>query len=385
MSIHIRDYNLYTIIIAYYTPLCIPFYSLGKQGFDFSSLYATVMGMKRYKKLLFQVGILLFIVAIFLFVLEQQKRYITIDFSKRYTSNKTIELSGFEQEENWQGNYSYDSERVMEGKSSIIFTSWYGKETVIQKERKYDLKQGYAKGYASLYVADKEKIKALTVLKLALHSGKQKKEYDLRPQLIVGWNRIPFAVPAWNTITNMSFRIVSKENAITEVGLDRLWIENSAEYKTDVVDSSSDSLSLRTIGDRTYLFLAAPTMETLQFKEPQKIKKGIVTISFIPEHTQKIVFGLNDTAMEISGNRMDTCTLTEQGAVAKKYNLANNKAPNDMYVFVQAELRKDKILYSLSNNGVTYEQCGIVTSHTTSPVKLSLLGSYLIDSYSVEY
>lgn len=356
-----------------------------EQDFDFPSLYATVMGMKRYKKLLFQVGILLFIVAIFLFVLEQQKKYITIDFSKRYESNKTVELSGFEQEENWQGNYSYDSERVMEGKSSIIFTSWYGKETIIQKERKYDLKQGYAKGYVSLYVADKDKILSLTSLKLILHSDKQKKEYDLRPQLNVGWNRIPFAVPAWNTITNISFHITSKENAITEVGLDRLWIENSSAYKADAVGSSSESLSLRTIGDRTYLFLAASTMETIEFKEPQRMKKGIVTISFIPEHTQKIIFGLNDTAMEISGNRMDVCTLTEQGTVAKKHNLANNKAPNDMYVFVQAELRKDKILYSLSNNGVTYEQCGIVSTHTTSPVKLSLIGSYLIDSYSVEY
>lgn len=82
---------------------------------------------------------------------------------------------------------------------------------------------------------------------------------------------------------------------------------------------------------------------------------------------------------------MDICTLTEKDTVIKKANLANNKAPNDMYVFVQAELRKDKIMYSLSNNGVTYEQCGIVTTHTTSPVELSLLGSYLIDSYSAEY
>lgn len=365
--------------------LCNIFFCILKEAFDFPILYATVMGMKRYKKLLFQVGVLLFIVAIFLFILEQQKKYVTVDISKRYEQNKTIELSGFEQEENWQGNYSYDSERVMEGKSSIIFTSWYGKETIIQKERKYDLKQGYAKGYVSLYVSDKEKVDSLTSLKLVLHSGKQKKEYDLRPQITVGWNRVSLAIPAWNTITSMSFHIVSKDTAITEVGLDRLWIENSAKYTTDVVDSPSKSLSLRTIGDRTYLFMSASQMETLRFITPEKIKGGIVTISFIPEHSRKIKFALNDTAMEISGDRMDVCTLTEKGAVAKKRNLANNKAPNDMYVFIQAELRKDKILYSLSNNGVTYEQCGIVTTHTTSPIELSLLGSYLIDSYSVEY
>lgn len=343
------------------------------------------MGMQRYKKLLFQVGILLFIVGIFLFILEQQKKYVTIDISKRYELNKTIELSGFEQEENWQGNYSYDSERVMEGKTSIIFTSWYGKETSIQKERKYDIKQGYSKGYLSLYISDKEKVDSLTSFKFMLYSDKQKKEYDLRPHIRVGWNRLPIAIPAWNTITSMSFHIVSKENAITEVSLDRLWIENTAKYTTDVVDFQSKSLSLRTIGDRTYLYLASSQIETLRFMTPEKIKKGIVTISFIPEHSRKIKFSLNDTAMEITGDRMDVCTLTEKDTVIKKANLANNKAPNDMYVFVQAELRKDKILYSLSNNGVTYEQCGIVTTHTTSPVELSLLGSYLIDSYSAEY
>lgn len=353
--------------------------------FDFSFLYATVMGMKRYKKLLFQVGILLFIVAIFLFILEQQKRFITIDISKKYELNKTIELSGFEQEENWQGNYSYDSERVMEGKSSIIFTSWYGKETTIQKERKYDLKPGYSKGYVSLYISDKEKVDSLTSLKFILRSGKQKKEYDLRPHITVGWNRVSLAIPAWTTVTSMSFHIVSKDSAITEVGLDRLWIENSAQYMTDIVDSQSKSLSLRTIGDRTYLFVSAPEMETFRFITPEKIKKGTVTISFIPEHSRKIKFALNDTAMEISGDRMNVCSLSEQNHVVNKRNLANNKAPNDMYVFVQAELRKDKIMYSLSNNGVTYEQCGIVTTHTTSPIELSLLGSYLIDSYSVEY
>lgn len=341
--------------------------------------------MKRYKKLLFQVGVLIFIVAIFLFILEQQKKYVSIDISKKYESNKTIELSGFEQEENWQGNYSYDSERVMEGKTSIIFTSWYGKETTIQKERKYDLKPGYSKGYLSLYVADKEKLDSLTMLKFTLHSGKQKKEYDLRPQLTVGWNRLPLAIPAWNTVTNMSFLINSKMDAITDISLDRLWIENTMQYMTDVVDSQSKSLSLRTIGDRTYLFLAAPGMETLTFVEPQKIKRGTVTISFIPEHARKIIFSLNGTAMEISGDRMDICSLSERGTVIKKHNLANNKAPNDMYVFVQAELSKGKIIYSLSNNGVTYEQCGMITSDTTSPVELSLLGSYLIDSYSVEY
>ena len=90
--------------------------------------------MKRYKKLLLQVGVLLFICGTFLFILEQQKKFVTIDFSKRYAKNKTIELAGFEEGERWQGNYSYDSQRVLEGKSSITLSSWYGKENSIERE-----------------------------------------------------------------------------------------------------------------------------------------------------------------------------------------------------------------------------------------------------------
>ena len=88
---------------------------------------------KRYKPLLLQIGILLLILSIVIFFFAQKKQYINIDFSKLYEKNKTIELSGFEEGEPWEGNYSYDTERVMEGNTSITLTSWYAKENNIQK------------------------------------------------------------------------------------------------------------------------------------------------------------------------------------------------------------------------------------------------------------
>lgn len=341
--------------------------------------------MKRYKKLLFQVGILLFVCAVFIFILEQQKKFITIDVSKQYESNKTIELSGFEQTENWQGNYSYDSVRVLEGKTSLTLTSWYGKETTIEKESRYSLRDGYTKGYISLFIPDKEKLDALTSLKLILISEKQKQEYNLTSQLNVGWNRAVVVIPAWKYITSIAFSIVSKSGDITEVNLDRFWIENSTIYTSDVVESKSKALSLRTIGERTYLFVSSTQMESFRFVEPEKINRGSVTISLIPEHTKRLRISLNGTTVEIDGSTPNTCVLYENGKLIKKAVLGSTKALDDLYVYVKAELSNNKILYSISNNGITYEQCGILSTSANTQIELGLQGSYLIDSYSVEY
>lgn len=343
------------------------------------------MGMKRYKKLIFQIGVLLFICALFIFFLEQQKKFITVDISKRYENNKTIELSGFEQSENWQGNYSYDSGRILEGKMSLTLTSWYGKETTIEKESRYTLHDGYTKGYISLFIPDKEKLNALTSLKLVLANEKQKQEFNLATQLNVGWNRAVVVIPAWKYITNMTFSITSKKEGITEVNLDRFWIENNTSYTSDVIESKSKSLSLRTIGERTYLFISATRLETFPFIDPEKINRGSVTVSFIPEHTKKIQFSINGTMLEIDGANPNTCVLYENKKSIKKTSLGSSKALDDLYIFIKAELKNGKILYSISNNGVTYEQCGMLSQSTNTPIELGLQGSYLIDSYSVEY
>jgi len=348
-------------------------------------LLCTVMGMKRYKKLLFQVGILLFIIAIFLFVLEQQKKFITVDFSKLYEANKTIELSGFEQTENWRGNYTYDSERFFEGKTSVVFSSWYGKENSIQKESSTVLRDGYTKGYISLFISDKQKKDSIRSLKAVIENDKQNKEYDLTSQLLVGWNKIVIVIPAWKNISKISFHILAKEGDVAEVNLDRFWVENSSQYMSDIIVTKSKSLSLRTIGDRTYLFVATPDFEQFHFEQPAQINRGIVTLSFIPEHAKKIQLLIDGTGVEIAGESMNLCTLTEKNMSVKKQALKSTKAPDDMYVFLKAEFKGDKIAYSVSNNGVTYEQCGVTTKSSSSGVTLGLQGSYLIDSYSVEY
>ena len=342
--------------------------------------------MKRYKPLLLQVGILLLLVSIGFFILEQQKKFVTVDFSKHYAPNKTIELSGFEEGELWQGNFSYDSQRTLEGKSSITLSSWYGKENSIQSRKDTPVPPGYTNGYISLYIADKQKLASLQSLSLLLVGDTdKKKKYVLTPQIHIGWNRIPISIPSWKKINQRSFSVVSKPGEIAEVNLDRFWIENTTTYTSDLFSTHGQSLSLRTIGDRTYLFSSSTFLDTYQLVNPSTIRKGVLTLSFIPEHAKEMQLSVNGTTMKIMGANMDECTLFKNSDKATVKKLQTTSGKDNLYVFLKVVVQNNKLAYSLSNNGVDFESCGIITYSQVRPIRLLLNGSYLIDSYSAEY
>lgn len=333
-----------------------------------------------------QVGILLLLISLALFILEQQKKFVTIDFSKHYYPNKTVELTGFEEGEQWRGNFSYDSERVLEGKSSIVFSSWYGAKNSITNEEMVPLTDGYTKGYVSIFIHEKKKLLSIDTLQLVLsESAENKKEFDLTPQLHVGWNRIPVVIPQWKKIVKFSFAITSKKGEIAEVNLDRFWIENTTAYTSDVITTNSKSISLKTVGERTYLFFTSPEEESFTFNSPQSINRGSITISFIPEHTNKVIMSVNSTSMKMGGKNTAQCALYSNTTNVSEKIMKTTSINNDLYVFLKADVKSDTILYSLSNNGIDFEECGEVRSSKKKPIQISLQGSYLIDSYSVEY
>jgi hypothetical protein len=348
--------------------------------------YATVNTMKRYRPLLLQIGVLLLLLSIFFYVLEQRKQFFTVDFSKHYGQNKTVELTGFEEGEGWQGDYSYDSERVMEGKSSITFSSWYGKENTIQNSQVTTIPVGYTNGFISLYIASKQNLQSLVSFSFEIVGEKdQKKEYDLTPLVKLGWNRLAIVLPSWKKITKKSFTILGKSGTIAEVNLDRLWAENTTIYSSDIFSTQNNSLSLRTIGDRTYLFSASPILEQYTLNTPSFIQKGSITFSLIPEHGKQVLLSMNGTSLKIVGKNMDECQLYKNNGLFVTKVLQKTSGKDDIYLFIKAELNNGRIVYSLSNNGIDFETCGAITFSQKKQIQLSLQGSYLIDSLSAEY
>jgi len=343
------------------------------------------MKLHRYKPLILQLGILLFIVAAFFYVLEQQKKFITIDFSKHYAGNRTIEISGFEQGEPWRGNFTYDSERVLEGKSSITLSSWYGIKNSLSSNNTILLKEGYSKGYIRVFIPNSSQLDAIESFTLGLSNATNTKNVDLLPGLLKGWNTVSVVIPSWKKIDSITFNIISKGDKIAEVNLDRFWIENTSQYQAELFTTPHQSLSLRTIGERTYLYSTSPTLSEYIFSSPSTIRKGVVTIGLIPEYTNTIILSLNSTEISIGGKDQSECQLKSDIDSTVITQLKKHSGKNDLYVFLKAEVVNNRVTYSISNNGVDFELCGAIQGSSKKPIKLSLQGSYLIDSFALEY
>ncbi len=330
----------------------------------------------------FVVVALLAMIALF-YLSSSQKKIGTVDFTAKYKQMSPIELAGFEQGEGWQGNFTYDNGQVLEGNTSIVFTSWYGKENVISRQKQFDVK-GYQNGYLLLFVKNKEQLNALTSFTLTFQNNKNEKKTFPLSHLTTGWNRLAFTLPNWEKITSIEFSITSSPLLIAEINLDRLWLQKNDDYKNDISTSTNTS-SLRTIGNRVYYFSASEKAASYTFPQLQSFVRGTVSVALIPEHANSATLSLNGTSVNLSLSTPKTCILTNNKKESIKKNFTKTLFENSTYVFIKATTIKDKVQFSLSNNGVDFEDCGEIKMDGKSSPELHLTGSYLIDSYSFEY
>jgi len=340
-----------------------------------------MVGMKN--KTTGMVVIALIIMCILLYFSSLQKKFGTVDFTSKYKLMAPIELAGFEQGEGWQGNFTYDNGKVQEGNTSIIFSSWYGKENTISRQKQFTI-EGYKKGYLSVFIKNKEQLNAITSFLLVLKNENAQEKTFVFSKLATGWNRIEISLPDWKKITSLTLSINSKPEQITEINLDRLWLEKNDEYKEDL-DTQSKASSLRSIGERVYYFSASNEEVNYSFNQIQPFKKGVVSVSVIPEHANKLSLALNGTVAHLSIANPHECILTNDKNVSVKKKLTKTSFENNIYVFIKATALSSKIKFSLSNNGVDFEDCGEIETEGKTSTKLFLDGSYLIDSYSFEY
>ncbi len=329
------------------------------------------------------VVVVLLVMFVLLYFSSRQKKIGTVDFTAKYKQTPPIELAGFEQGEGWQGNFTYDNGTVLEGNTSVIFSSWYGKENSISRQKQFAI-AGYKKGFFSLFIKNKEQLNALTSLILKLKNEKGEEKMFSFSTFTVGWNRIEISLPNWNKITSITLSIRSKPEHITEMNLDRLWLEKKSDYKNDL-DTSSNVSSLRTIGERVYFFSASDKTVAYNFNQLQSFKKGMVSVSIIPEHAKSVSFTLNGITASILIGKPHECILTNNKKASIKKILTKTSFANNIYVFIKATALSQKVTFSLSNNGIDFEECGEIEANETTKAKLVLDGSYLIDSYSYEY
>lgn len=341
--------------------------------------------MRIRKNKLLQGGILLLIVAAVVFFFENQKSFVHTDFSQKFFNYKTKEVSLFEIGDGWRGNFTYDTERAVEGKTSMILTSWYGAKSEVTLTKTIPL-DSYSKGYVLIFVKDKTELGKMKDVYLELKEGPEQAQLiPLLKELKVGWNRVAFMVPNWKQLTSLSIGIESQPQTIAEINIDRMWIENTDAYTKELVTQKPTWLSLRTIGERTYLYSFSPEVASYTLANPSVIRSGTITIGIIPERAKTIRLGLNGTDVHVSGDNMKTCTVNANSKTVIRKLLSETSGSNDYYVFLRAVVKGNFVTYSISNNGLDFEECGTAGRARKEPITLSLDGSYLIDGIQAEY
>jgi len=323
-----------------------------------------------------QGGIIILIIACVFWYFESQKKYIHLSMSEQYAPQATKEFSGFEEHDGWQGNYSFDTGRAMEGKTSMTFTSWYGKESTITLMREIELK-GYKRGTIMVFVKDTAQLRAVDKLYLELYEGSEKKYTTaLTTGLKAGWNTVTFTLPDLERINVVKLHIMSKPAVIAEINLDRLWFAKESIDTIPSFDGAHAQMSIRTLGNRTYLFVSPSSKQRYSLLNPPRMRGGSVTVGVIAERSGTIGLGVNGTTMQLMGGSHTTC----MGRQLKKVSGAD-----DYYIFLRATIDHNAITYSVSNNDVDYEICGTVKRQTNDGPSLVVQGSYLIDSIDAEY
>ncbi len=341
--------------------------------------------MRIEKNKLLQGGILLLIIAAVVFYFENQKVFVNTDFSQKYFYHKTKELSLFEIGDGWRGNFTFDTERAVEGKTSMTLTSWYGAKSEVMLTKTIPLEL-YTKGYVLIFVKNKQELAKIKNISLELKEGSNNsKTYPFLKDISPGWNRVAFLVPDWKQITDVTFSIEAQPQTIAEINIDRMWLENTDVYSKDLVSEKPTWLSLRTIGQRTYLYSFSPERITYMLSKPNHMRNGTVTVGIIPERAKEIQLGINGTNVQIGSNNMKTCVVNASGKQVVHKILKDTSGANDLYVFLRATLKGNTIAYAISNNGLDFEECGTTMRTRKEPLSISLNGSYLIDGIQAEY
>jgi len=341
--------------------------------------------MRLKKNKILQGGILLLIVAAVVFFFENQTSFVQIDFSQKYFNHKTKEVSLFEIGDGWRGNFTFDTERAVEGKTSMTLTSWFGAKSEVTLTKTIPL-DSYSKGYVLIFVKDTKALGNMKDVYLELKEGPERVQLmPLLKELKVGWNRVAFMVPNWKQLTSLAIGIESQPQTIAEINIDRMWIENTDAYTKELITQKPVWLSLRTIGERTYLYSFSPEVVAYTLANPSKMRSGTITVGIIPERAKTIRLGLNGTDVYVSGDNMKTCTVNANGKTVVRKLLSETSGSNDYYVFLRAIVKGNSVTYSISNNGLDFEECGRADRIRKESITLSLDGSYLIDSIQAEY
>ncbi len=359
--------------------------------------------MKKYASY-FVLIFLFFLLAFVLKNLQNKERKTTfnINFLERYKDVPTLEIAGFEEGENWRGNFTRDSGRTFDGDTGMnIFTQ--GKPNIITLSKPLNL-TAFDAVFAYVNIDTEEMIKRIDSLVIGFQTKDNNKATFVVPPLKPGWNLLSLPKKDfkqnqfdWGQVEETSVELTAKKGETAQIALDRIWTQKSIKDKTDFIVYPKEFFNLKTAGKKTFLHLGSPLLTQVLFNKSVEENDFSYTVSFAPKKfgTFGLSFQTNTKIDEgyffaIEGEQTNTWRLYKKEGgkevTIAQDSLKSNIFEKEAYLWLRVEKKGNKMNLSFSVNNQQYVSFKEVedSSFSKGYVGIFSKGSYLINSVEVK-
>jgi len=258
--------------------------------------------------------------------------------------NGSIEIAGFTEGENWEGNYTLDSERSIDGNSGLNLFSQNGQVQEIKLNKEVDL-SSFDSLLLTVYIENENVIQQPNNLILYLITN-DKKQFSIPiSPLKRGWNLLSLPLSSLTdekqnetlknkNILTFGFKLNSQKKQISQITIDRLWAEkNRRPYLSQISSLNPISTSLKTIDKHTFLNLFSSGINRLSFTQTEQLDNFTAIFKIIPE--SKGLFGFYMTSKNIPKSEISFIITNEN-----KWKLENTQNENVTNNLVSGKLQE---------------------------------------------
>jgi len=357
-----------------------------------------------YKQYLPYISVTLFILLLFLMLRFLQPNELRISqsilFTDIYKDLPTVEIAGFDQGENWRGDYTHDSIRTLDGISAInIFSS--KKTNSITLDKPLNL-NNYKTIFAYFYIDKEETVDTIDKLRIGFTSG-EKTSYFTVFKFNTGWNlasmeKKDFSDQSinWQSIRRVSIDLTPVADQTPQVTFDRIWTQQPIPNKRDLLSDANGYMSMKTVGKKTFLHIASPVLTHTRLQKPIQKNEFMYTVTFAPLKLGQFVISFqtdesahNGYFFSAEGQDMDSYRLYKKingvETTLIKGTFEKNIFEKEAYVSLRVQKTKKKIGVSVHMGGNKYIPLLTTYDPTFSKGYCGVLhkGSYLIDTIEV--
>lgn len=238
----------------------------------------------------------------------QEKKY-HLDFDQQF-AHSVVNIGGFAEDVNWQGEFQIDDINYLEGSSSYSISSINNKPSVIFLEKPLDLSQMAIIKFFIFSEKEEngENIETFT-LKFSDKKNTYSYEYSIPNIVKGGWNLIEMSKKKfiyktgkedtektqdntgkkigsndlWKQIEKVTIILNSRPTSRVKFSFNSLWAEENQDYQNMFQTAGPDMISLKKYNKKTYLEILPFSGSSAFLKKISSVKNFTYTVKIIPQ------------------------------------------------------------------------------------------------------